>query len=84
MYYLAKINIFQANFEHNYAEYRGGAIYIDYGASLECEICDFEDNIADGYGGAVFVQNRRSPNGCVYFLYILFNPNCFESSKYRI
>lgn len=69
MYYLARVDITATTFDGNYAEYRGGGMYIDYGAILDCNECDFENNRADGYGGAIFAENRGSPNG----LYHLFS-----------
>ena len=59
-YFFAKIIIYNTRFYDNYAEFRGGAIYQDYGGVLECYECIFDHNTVTGYGGAIFSEDRNS------------------------
>lgn len=53
-------------FEENSAEWRGGGIYIDYGANPVLSSCEFIANTTNGNGGAVYVDDRSSQLGGTY------------------
>ena len=58
--FLANVTLFNTGFNGNKADFRGGAIYQDYGAYLYVDSCLFTNNIANGFGGAVFSEDRNS------------------------
>jgi predicted outer membrane repeat protein len=47
-------------FEDNSARWRGGALYLDYGARATLTGCTFRGNASSGHGGAVFAVSRAS------------------------
>jgi len=58
--FLANVTLINTQFIENYAEYRGGAIYQDYGSVLQVEGCTFRANAVNGFGGAIFSEDRNS------------------------
>ena len=58
--FLANVTLWNTEFESNVADFRGGAIYQDYGATLYGNDCAFNGNEANGFGGAIFSEDRNS------------------------
>lgn len=57
------IDFFHCRFTHNYAGYRGGALYhgdVERKDSLELSYCQFEQNKAENSGGGAFLVMGRS------------------------
>eukprot|EP01084_Bolivina_argentea_P021100 39188_1 len=60
-YFYANVTVSNTKFVQNKAEYRGGAIYQDYGGIFSCDGCAFIKNEAKhGYGGGIFSEDRNS------------------------
>lgn len=67
----ASSNITNSSFLNNDAEWRGGAIFINYGASQEAPItidgCTFEGNSTNGNGGAIYSDDQASQHAGTYW-----------------
>jgi predicted outer membrane repeat protein len=67
----ASSDITQCTFSENSAEWRGGAIYIDYGAYITAPItienCSFSTNISLGNGGAIYSDDMASQLNGTYW-----------------
>ena len=50
---------------HNHAEWRGGAMLIDYGSGPRSRACTFEGNRSDGHGGGVFLESVAAQLGII-------------------
>jgi predicted outer membrane repeat protein len=69
----ASSNITNCQFTSNTAEWRGGAIFIDYGATTSAPItiktCTFSGNSTKGNGGAIYCDDMASQhNGTYWFV----------------
>lgn len=58
--------ISNTQFSGNIAEWRGGGVFIDYGASPSFTDCSFSNNSTSGNGGAVYIDDRASQLGGTY------------------
>lgn len=60
----ASANITNSEFLNNSSEWRGGAIFIDYGAyetsPINIETCNFSGNSTNGNGGAIYSDDMAS------------------------
>jgi hypothetical protein len=58
-------NIFIENslIQNNVAEYRAGALLINYGSNVICTDVTFDTNVTSGNGGAVWVDDQASQYG---------------------
>jgi len=82
----ASSDILYCNFSSNQEEWRGGAIYIDYGAyetaPITIDNCTFDSNSTNGNGGAIYSDDMASQLGGTYW----FVSNCNftnNSATYR-
>ena len=48
-----KSKLTNCTFTENYAKWRGGAVYFDYGSRPMIENCNFNNNKTDGHSGAM-------------------------------
>ena len=55
-----KSQLNRCNFHNNYAKWRGGAVYFDYGSRPTIVDCKFTENRTDGHGGATYIISRAS------------------------
>ncbi|MCP4353587.1 MAG: hypothetical protein GY795_49695 [Desulfobacterales bacterium] len=63
---LTTTTVSNCTFKENTAQWRGGAIYIDYGAGPIISDCEFSSNTSNGNGGAIYADDRFSATGGTY------------------
>ncbi len=67
----ASSDISNCTFTSNSAEWRGGAVFIDYGAfetaPISFNLCTFTNNTTSGNGGAIYTDDMASQLGGTYW-----------------